>query len=399
MEVLYPRCAGLDVHKDMVVGCMRVVEAGRVTTAVQTFGTTTAGLLTLADWLEAHGCTHVALESTGVYWKPVWHVLAGDFERVLAHAGHVRNVPGRKSDVNDAVWLADLLAHGLLRGSFVPPPAVQELRDLTRTRKQLVRTLGQHVQRIEKVLEDANIKLTDALTDVVGASGRRILEALIAGESDPTVLAALASARVKASRAELAEALRGRVTPHHRFLLREHLAVIDHLRERIAVFEAQIGATLEPFRLAAERLMGIPGVSHVSAHVIVAEIGRHAALPVRPPPDLVGGALPPHGGDCRQAPLHPHPQGGPLAQDGARAMCLGGQPRQGDISAGAVPPAEGPPRCHEGSRRGGGPHPDRRVLHAARWRCLPGTWAGLLRPARQSQARAAPGTPHQGFGV
>lgn len=273
MEVLYPRCAGLDVHKDTVVACARVVEAGRVTTAVQTFGTTTAGLLTLADWLEAHGCTHVALESTGVYWKPVWHVLAGDFELVLAHAGHVRNVPGRKSDVNDAVWLADLLAHGLLRGSFVPPPAVQELRDLTRTRKQLVRTLGQHVQRIEKVLEDANIKLTGALTDVVGASGRRILEALIAGESDPTVLAALASARVKASRAELAEALRGRVTPHHRFLLREHLAVIDHLRERLAVFEAQIGATLEPFRLAAQRLMSIPGVSHVSAHVIVAEIG------------------------------------------------------------------------------------------------------------------------------
>ena len=273
MEVLYPRCAGLDVHKETVVACTRVVTGGRVETEVRTFATTTAGLLALSDWLSAHGCTHVAMESTGVYWKPVWHVLADSFELVLANAGHVRNVPGRKSDVNDAMWLADLLAHGLLRSSFVPPPAVQELRDLTRTRKQLVRALGQHVQRIEKVLEDANLKLTGVLNDVVGASGRRMLDALIAGETDPAALAALASPRVKASRTELCEALRGRVTPHHRFLLREHLAMIDHLRERIAVFDAQIGAALEPFRAAAGRLVSIPGVSEVTAQVIVAEIG------------------------------------------------------------------------------------------------------------------------------
>jgi transposase len=192
MEVLYPRCAGLDVHKETVVACARVVTGGRVETQVRTFGTTTAGLLELSDWLSAQDCTHVAMESTGVYWKPVWHVLADSFELVLANAGHVRNVPGRKSDVNDAMWLADLLAYGLLRGSFVPPAAVQELRDLTRTRKQLVRALGQHVQRIEKVPEDANLKLTGVLTDVVGASGRRILEALIAGETDAATLAALA---------------------------------------------------------------------------------------------------------------------------------------------------------------------------------------------------------------
>jgi transposase len=273
MEVLYPRCAGLDVHKDTVVACARLVGPRGVETAVRTFGTTTAELLALNDWLAAQGCTHVAMESTGVYWKPVWHVLAEDFELVLANATHVRNVPGRKSDINDATWLADLLAHGLLRGSFVPPPAVQKRRDLTRTRKQLVRAVGQHVQRIEKVLEDANLKLSGVLTDVVGASGRRMLEGLIAGEADPERLAALASERVKASRAQLVEALRGRVTAHHRFLLREHLAMIDHLRERIAAFEAQIGATLEPFRVAAERLLSIPGVSHVTAHVIVAEIG------------------------------------------------------------------------------------------------------------------------------
>jgi transposase len=273
MEVLYPRCAGLDVHKATVVACVRVVAGGPVQTPVRTFATTTAGLLELADWLTAHGCTHVAMESTGVYWKPVWHVLASDFELVLANASHIRNVPGRKSDVSDAMWIADLLAHGLLRGSFVPPPAVQELRDLTRTRKQLVRDVGQHAQRIEKVLEDANLKLTTVLTDVVGASGRRMLEALIAGETNSEALAALASPRVKAAPAALAEALRGRVTPHHRFLLREHLLMIDHLRQRIAAFDAQIGAALEPFRVAAARLVTIPGVSQVAAHVIVAEIG------------------------------------------------------------------------------------------------------------------------------
>jgi transposase len=273
MEVLYPRCAGLDVHKESVVACVRVMAGGPVQAAVRTFTTTTAGLLELADWLAAHGCTHVAMESTGVYWKPVWHVLASDFELVLANASHIRNVPGRKSDVSDATWIADLLAHGLLRGSFVPPPAVQELRDLTRTRKQLVRDLGQHTQRIEKVLEDANLKLTTVLTDVVGASGRRILEAVIAGETNPDALAKLASPRVKAAPVVLAEALVGRVTPHHRFLLREHLLMIDHLRQRIAAFDAQIGAALEPFRVAAARLVTIPGVSLVAAHVIVAEIG------------------------------------------------------------------------------------------------------------------------------
>lgn len=273
MDVLYPRCAGLDVHKATVVACARVVGSAGAETEVRTFSTTTSGLLALADWLGARGCTHVAMESTGVYWKPVWHVLAESFELVLANAGHVRNVPGRKSDVNDAMWLADLLAHGLLRGSFVPPPAVQELRDLTRTRKQLARELGQHVQRIEKVLEDANLKLTGVLTDIVGASGRRMLEALIAGETDVDALAALASPRVKATRAELREALRGHVTAHHRFLLREHLSMVDHLRDRIGVFETRIGAVLEPFRDAAARLVSIPGVSDVAAHVIVAEIG------------------------------------------------------------------------------------------------------------------------------
>jgi transposase len=273
MEVLYPRCAGLDVHKETVVACVRLATAGPAETHVQTFATTTTGLLALADWLGGWRCTHVAMESTGVYWKPVWHVLAADFELVLVNAAHLRHVPGRKSDVADAVWLADLLAHGLVRGSFVPPPAVQGLRDLTRTRKQLVREKGRHVQRLHKVLEDANIKLTTVVTDIMGRSGRAILDALLDGEADPAALAALGSARLKCSPEALREALRGHATEHHRFLLRQHLLIIDSLDARLAAFEAQIGTILEPFRRAAEQLTSIPGVSEIAAHVIVAEVG------------------------------------------------------------------------------------------------------------------------------
>src|SRR6516165_9093279 len=190
MEVLYPHCAGLDVHKDTVVACVRHMANGSVRREVRSFKTTTKELLALSDWLVGEGCTHVAMEATGVYWKPVWHVLSdGDFTLVLANAMHVKNVPGRKTDVNDAMWLADLLAHGLIRSSFVPPMAVQALRDLTRTRKQLMREKVSHVQRIDKTLQAANIKLDSVLSDIMGASGRAILDALAQGETDPERLA------------------------------------------------------------------------------------------------------------------------------------------------------------------------------------------------------------------
>ena len=192
MELLYPRCAGLDVHKETVVACVRLAGGSDVVREVRTFATTTAGLLGLSEWLAAHRCTHVAMEATGVYWKPVWHILAeGDGTLILANAAHVKNVPGRKTDVNDATWLAELLAHGLIRPSFVPDAATQEMRALLRTRKQLVREQASHVQRLQKTLEDANIKLEAVLSDVVGVSGRAMIEALIAGESDPATLAAL----------------------------------------------------------------------------------------------------------------------------------------------------------------------------------------------------------------
>ena len=185
MEVLHSRCAGLDVHKDSVVACVRIHQGVGAEHTVRSFGTTTTELLALHDWLAEFGCTHVAMEATGVYWKPVWHVLEGGFVLVLANAMHIKNVPGRKTDVNDATWIADLLAHGLIRASFVPPTEIQDLRVLMRTRKQLVRERVQHTQRIQKTLEDANLKIASVVSDILGTSGRAILRALIAGETDP----------------------------------------------------------------------------------------------------------------------------------------------------------------------------------------------------------------------
>jgi|SRR6516162_8678217 transposase len=274
MEVLHRRCAGLDVHKKTVVACVRLAEENKVVTEVRTFATTTAGLLALSAWLSENGCTHVAMEATGVYWKPVWHVLSdGEFELVLANAAHVKNVPGRKTDVSDAAWLAELLAHGLIRGSFVPDGQTQELRTLLRTRKQLVREKTRHTQRIHKTLEDANIKLESELSDVLGKSGRAMLEAMVAGETDPVRLAALAHSGVKASQATLQEALRGRVTQHHRFLLRLHLGQVDAIDTAIVTIDGEIEAHLAPFRIGVELVSTIPGVSGLSAEVIVSEIG------------------------------------------------------------------------------------------------------------------------------
>lgn len=273
MEVLYPCCAGLDVHKASVTACVRVVEGAEVAQEIRTFGTTTKALLELSDWLRDAGCTHVAMESTGIYWKPVWHILEADFELVLANASHVKNVPGRKTDVNDATWIADLLAHGLIRGSFVPPTEVQDLRDLTRTRKQLVREVARHTQRIQKSLEDANIKIAGVISDILGKSGRSFLEALIAGETDPEKLAKRTRGRLKASHEELVEALRGHVREHHRFMLKLHLEQIDSLKSAIANLEGRLGERLDPFREQVELLMTMPGIGDTAARVLISEIG------------------------------------------------------------------------------------------------------------------------------
>jgi transposase len=273
MEVIHARCAGLDVHKDTVVACVRLAVDGQVHQEVKTFKTTTTELLGLADWLRDRECTHAAMESTGVYWKPVWHVLEDTVTLVLANAMHIRNVPGRKTDVNDAMWMADLLAHGLIRGSFVPPTPVQEMRDLTRTRKQLVREVAQHSLRLQKTLEDANIKLSSYVSDILGVSGRAILEAITQGVTDPEKLVELSKGRLKASRRELVEALRGRVQDHHRFLLRLHLDQIDALNKAVREVEARLGNALDPFRDIEGLLMTIPGVSNTTAQVILSEVG------------------------------------------------------------------------------------------------------------------------------
>jgi transposase len=214
------------------------------------------------------------MEATGVYWKPVWHILSdGEFELVLANAAHVKNVPGRKTDVNDACWLAELLAHGLIRGSFVPDQPTQQMRDLLRTRKQFVRERSSHIQRIQKVLEDANIKLDSVITDTVGLSGRRMIEALIAGQTDPMTLAQLAHYRIQAKAQDLEEALRGRVTDHHRFLLQLHLDHLDATDAAIARIDKEVDGNVEPFRNAIQLLNTIPGLSKLTSRVIVAEIG------------------------------------------------------------------------------------------------------------------------------
>jgi transposase len=278
MEVLHQHCAGLDVHKDSVVAAVRHMVGGEVKREVRTFRTTTQDLMGLSDWLSAQGCTHIVMEATGVYWRPVWHILSdGEFELVLANSPHVKNVPGRKTDVNDATWLADLMAHGLVRGSFVPDEQTQEMRNVLRMRKQFVRERSSHIQRIQKTLEDANIKLDSVITDIISLSGRRMIEALIAGETDPQSLAALAHRRIKATPAELEAALRGRVTKHHRFALHLLLQHIDAIDSAIAEIDREVDANVEPFRTALKILSTIPGISQLSAEVIAAEIGTDMA--------------------------------------------------------------------------------------------------------------------------
>jgi transposase len=273
MNVVFPRCAGLDLGKDEVVSGIRLQEGAEIRRECRTFGATTSELLALSEWLTEQGVTHVVMEATGSYWKAVWHILEGSFTLLLANAAHVRNVPGRKSDVNDATWLADLLAHGLIQGSFVPPVPIQDLRDLTRTRKQLVREITQHAQRIQKTLDTANLKLVGVVSDILGVSGRAILKALISGESDPERLADLAHGSLKRKRAELVKALHGRIRPHHRELLRLHLGVITSLEQAVAQLDKRIEEALAPFRAAVERVTTVPGIADLTAQVILAEIG------------------------------------------------------------------------------------------------------------------------------
>jgi len=275
MERLIERCCGLDVHKATVSACVRVTPrpGGEVKQEVRTFATTTAELLALREWLTERAVTQVAMEATGVYWKPVYYLLENDFELLLVNPAHFKQVPGRKTDVADCVWLAQLLEHGLLRSSFVPPAPIRELRDLTRYRKSLTEERTRAANRLHKVLQDAGIKLSSVATDLLGVSGHAMLIALVAGTTDPALLANLARGKLRKKLPELRRALIGRFGPHHRFMVSRLLADIDYLEEASTELSKRIEELLAPFAAAVERLITIPGVQRRTAEVMVAEIG------------------------------------------------------------------------------------------------------------------------------
>jgi transposase len=358
MEILHERVAGLDVHKNTVVACVRVVTGGQTARECRTFSTTTDGLEALRVWLSECRCTHVAMEATGVYWTPILRILGdGEFELIVVNAAHFKNVPGRKTDMNDAMWLADLLAFGLVKASFVPTEQMHELRSLTRTRKQLVREQTRHVQRIQKTLTEANIRLDSVISDIMGASGRRIIEAMIAGVRQPRKLADLAGKQIKATPKELYDALHGRLTDHHRFLLELHLRQWDGLDtairtidleidQRITLIDERRRASDPPFRALIENLDTAPGVSAVAA-----------------PAKALASA-----------------QGCTLAQDNARSMRLGGDPQEGQLLPGSVPPSPTQAWPAKGDLRRRRLNPYRHLSHAQERNRAPRSRYGSLRP-------------------
>lgn len=274
MEILYPRCAGLDVHKETVTACILTPgDSGEASRQIRQFKTTTSELRSLAQWLGQERVTHAAMESTGVYWKPVFNILESRCELILVNARHIKQVPGRKTDKADSAWLASLLRHGLLESSFVPPIEVRELRDLCRMRTTLVRECVQVGNRLRKVLEDANVKLDSVASDTLGVSGRLMIQALIAGEQDPAVLAALAKGRMRSKQAELTAALEGQVRPHHRFLLRQWIGLLTTLEQHITEVEQEIERHMPPFEWAAALLMAMPGINRTAACTLISEIG------------------------------------------------------------------------------------------------------------------------------
>jgi transposase len=274
MRIVYQNVAGLDVHKRIIAAALIVLGPdGAWHEERRSFGTMTSDLLALSDWLQVHGVTHVAMESTGEYWKPVFNILESGFEVILVNARHLSKVPGRKTDQSDAEWLAEVMQCGLLTASFIPPVGQRELRELTRYRSTFIRERATLVNRVQKVLESANIKLASVASDILGVSGRAMLEAIIAGQASPTEMADLAKGRLREKREALVKALEGRVKPHHRFVLTELLCQIDSLDETLERFNEQIEAYCRPFEEAVVLLDTIPGVGRETAEVIVAEIG------------------------------------------------------------------------------------------------------------------------------
>jgi transposase len=273
MQIVYERCAGLDVHKKTVVACLLFPEHGQQRKERQTFSTMTPDLVRLRAWLKEHDCTCVAMESTGVFWKPIYNLLEGHLEVMVVNAQHSKAVAGRKTDVKDAEWIADLLQHGLLRPSFIPPAWQRRLRDLTRARSTLIEERSRVIARLQKALEDANIKLASVASDVMGTSAQHMLQALVKGELSPTAMAELARGRMRAKREQLAQALTGHLQPHHGFLIAEHLTHIESLEEALHRLSAEIAKRLGPYEEILVRLETIPGIKRRLAEIILAEIG------------------------------------------------------------------------------------------------------------------------------
>ena len=390
METLHRRCAGLDVHQKEIVACRRIASGRKVQSELGRFSTTTQGLLAPSTWLAEAKVTHVAMEATGIYWKPVWHVLCQDFSLVLANASRIRNVPGRKSDANDATWIADLLAHGLIRASFVPPQPIQELRDLTRTRRELTREIVRHTQRIQATLEEANIKLASVISDILGFSGRRILKAIVAGESDSRRLAELGHSRLACTREDLAAALDGRPRDHHRFLIGQHLKTIEQLEGTIAQFDARLEAALAPFLDAAERLKDIRLRRQCHPNPTRRGRRRHDRFPYRRPSDLLGRHVSTARRKRRPKALEAPAQGRAVAEARARPSRTRRHQGQEFQPASAILQPQAASRRQEGDHRRRSRNAAHRLSHTQGRNVLPGPRTRLPRSQKSRTRRPKP---------
>lgn len=371
MRVVYDRCCGLDVHKKTVVACV-ITPAGQET---RTFSTMTQDLLALSEWLERWGVTHVAMESTGVYWKPLFNLLEDTFEVLVVNAHHIKTVPGRKTDMRDAEWIADLLQHGLVRGSYIPDRPQRELRELVRYRRSLVGNRTQVVNRIQKVLEGANIKLPAVVSNVVGVSGRAMLEAMVEGTEDPGVLAALAKGKLRAKQPALERALQGLMGPHQRLLLASHLRHLDLLEAEIAQLDREVAARLDPFQEALEGLDEIPGVGRRCAEDILA----HEPLPYGGPSGFLGQGLSRHPRERGEAEGHRYRAGEQMAAgypDRSRPGCGTYQRYLSVVPVPLVGRTSGQESCNYGCVAY---YPDHYLLYASSGDTISGPWPQLLR--------------------
>jgi len=385
MDRVVERCCGLDVHKDTVVACVRTPgEGGKRRQEVRTFGTTTAQLLALRDWLVAERVSLVGMESTGVYWKCPFYVLEDAVECWLLNARHLRNVPGRKTDVGDAEWICQLVEHGLVRASFVPPKPIRELRNLTRYRKAQIEERGREAQRLDKVLQDAGVKLSSVATDIQGKSARAMLESLVAGERDPEVLAQLARGRMRAKVPQLEEALVGRFGAHHALLVRTILAKVDFLDQAIEELSAEIDRVIAPFGPEVDLLRTVTGIDRRAAEGIIAEIGASG---------LLGGHVPGQPRVRRQASRRPLPQRLQVVGSAVGRIGVRRRPLQGHLPRSPAPPPHRPHRLHQGEQGRRSLHPGRLLAHPVPTRALRRPRRRLVLEAPSRGSCSSPGSP------